>query len=97
MPIYTISRERERPISDLNKSLLPIVEDDINFSEVAPLLFSMEFAKKQEMVDQVKAMQCTIFKQPERKSKCFFQGAPPPRRSKGGTEGTEGAEPKPTT
>ena len=48
---------RERVICDLNKSLLPIVGDDSNFREAAPLLFGTEFSKKgKEMVDQVKAM-----------------------------------------
>ena len=65
---------RERVVSDFNKSLLPIVGDDSNFKDAAPLLFGMEFAKKgKEMVDQVKVMWSSYPKNLERKSP-FFRG-----------------------
>ena len=71
---------RERIISDVNKSLLPVVGDDSNFEEAAPRLFGTEFAKKgKEMVDQVKAMRSTISKKQERKPP-FFRGGPPSSR-----------------
>ena len=44
----------------LNKSLLPLLEEDSNFSEVAPFLFGLEFAhKSKELVDLVKAIRST--------------------------------------
>ena len=44
-------------ISQLNKSLLPLVEEDSHFGEVAPSLFGPEFAcRSKEHVEQVKAM-----------------------------------------
>ena len=71
---------RERVVCDLNKSLLPIVGDDSNFQEAAPLLFGTEFSKKgKEMVDQVKALRSTISKKQERKPP-FFRGGPPSNR-----------------
>ena len=40
----------------MNKALLPLVDDDNNFSDVAPSLFGLEFAQKsKELVEQVKA------------------------------------------
>ena len=75
---------RERVVSDLNKALLPIVRDDSNFKEAAPLLFGTEFAKKgKELVDQVKAMRSTITKKQERKPP-FFRGGPPTTVGGGG-------------
>ena len=48
-------------ITQMNKALLPLVEEDSNFGEVAPSLFGPEFAQKsKELVDQVKAMRSTI-------------------------------------
>ena len=43
-------------MSDVNRFLLPVIGDDSNFAEAAPMLFfGMEFAKKgKEMVEQVK-------------------------------------------
>ena len=56
---------------------LPVVGDDTTFKEAAPLLFSMEFARKsKEMVEQVKAMRSTITRKPDQKP-VFFQGGPP--------------------
>ena len=48
---------RSKIITQMNKALLPLVEEDSNFGEVAPSLFGPEFAQKsKELVDQVKAM-----------------------------------------
>ena len=48
---------RQKVISQVNKALMPIVEDDSNFQDSAPSLFGTEFAKKcKDLVDQVKAM-----------------------------------------
>ena len=44
-------------IIQVNKTLLPLVDEDSNFGEVSPSLFGSEFAQKsKELVDQVKAM-----------------------------------------
>ena len=68
---------RERVVSDLNKALLPIIGDDSNFKEAAPLLFGMEFAEKgKELVDQVTVMKSTITKKQEWKPPSF-RGGPP--------------------
>ena len=45
---HLLQLQREKIVGDMNKALLPIVEDDNNFKEVAPFLFSTEFAKKVE-------------------------------------------------
>ena len=63
---------RERIIRDLNKAPLPIVGDDSNFKDAAPLVFGTEFAKKgKEMVDQVRVMRSTITKKQEQKPPFF--------------------------
>ena len=86
MPMPTCPNlRRERVINNFNKSLLPIVGDDSNYANAAPLM----------MVDQVKATRSTISRKPDRKP--FFRGGPP---ATGGTSprGTgEGAEPKTST
>ena len=77
---HLVHLRRERIVSDMNKALLPIVGDDTNFKEAAPLLFGTEFAKKsKEMVEQVKAMRSIITKKPERKPP-FFRNGPPNNR-----------------
>lgn len=48
-------------ITQMNKALLPLVEEDSNFEDVSPSLFGPEFAQKsKELVDRVKAMRSTI-------------------------------------
>ena len=70
---------RVKVISDLNKALLPIVEEDKNFSAAAPQLFGPEFAQKgKDMVDQMKAMRVTTSRKPDRRPQ-FFRGGPPNR------------------
>ena len=82
--------QRERVVNDLNKSLLPIVGDDLNFKEAAPLLFGT--------VDQVRAMRSTITRKPQRRPPFFSRWPPPTNRGGGGasTASTEGAEPNPS-
>ena len=56
-------------LTHLNKSLLPLLEEDDNFKDVAPSLFGPEFARKsKELIDQVKAIRSTAQK--------FRQGPP---------------------
>ena len=48
---------RTKIISQMNKALLPLTEEDQNFVDAAPALFGPAFAQKsKELVDQVKAM-----------------------------------------
>ena len=82
MPMHTYYLRRERIVGAMNKALLPIVGDNDNFKEAAPLLFGTEFAKKtKEMVEQVKAMRSAITKKPDRKPPFFRSG--PPQQSGG--------------
>ena len=47
----------QKVISQVNKALMPIVEDDYNLQDSAPALFGTAFAKKsKDWVDQVAAM-----------------------------------------
>ena len=70
-----ISHLRHTKITtQMNKALLPLVEEDSNFKEVSPSPFGPEFAQKsKKLVDQVKAMQSTIAA-----PKQFFQPGLPP-------------------
>ena len=72
-----ISHLRMKIISQMNKSLLPLTEDDGNFTDAPPTLFGLEFARKsKELVDQMKAMwSSTGFK-----DKQFFGNGPPTTR-----------------
>ena len=84
-------------ITSINMSLLPIVGDDSNFANAAPLLFGTEFAKKgKEMVDQVKAMRSTVSRKPNRRPP-FFRGGPPSNRRTSPRGTLEEAEPKTST
>jgi len=48
---------RTKIISQMNKALLPLIEEDENFVDATPALFGPAFAhKSKELVDQVKAM-----------------------------------------
>ena len=70
---------RQKVISQVNKALMPIVDDDSNFQDSAPALFGTEFAKKsKDLVDQVKAMRVPLTSRREQKP--FFRGGPPVRR-----------------
>ena len=63
-------------ISQLNKSLLPLTEEDSNFEGVAPSLFGPEFARKsKDHVEQVKALRSSGGAR-ESKQQFFRQGPP---------------------
>jgi len=52
---------RTRIITGMNKTLLPLVEDDKQFTEAAPSLFGPDFAQKsKDLVDQVKVMRSSV-------------------------------------
>ena len=84
---------RTKVISQMNKALLPLVEEDSNFGEASPSLFGPEFAQKSKQhVDQVKAMRSTLGT-----SKPFFRPGPPNSRGGGVTLASrheEGEEPR---
>ena len=70
---------RTKVLTHLNKSLLPLLEEDDNFKDVAPSLFGPEFARKsKELIDQVKAIRSTT----QKDGKSFFRQGPP--KSRGG-------------
>ena len=88
-----ISRmRREKIISSVNKSLIPLTKQEESFSEAPPDLFGSGFAQKsKEFLDQLKAIRSTL--PPSTKSssqdtrKSFFAGAPTERghsKSRGG-------------
>ena len=85
MPTYPTSRLRI--IGEVNKSLLPVVEKDKNFTEAPPHLFGPEFAQKtKEFVEQTRAMRTTLNKRERRP--LFFRGGPP-KWGGGGIRATE--------
>ena len=57
-----ISRlRREKIVSSINKSLVPLVKEDSDFSEVAPNLFGPEFSKRaKDFVDQVRTLRSSF-------------------------------------
>ena len=57
-----ISRlRREKVVSSINKSLLPMVQDDSPYANAPPELFGPDFAKKsKEFLDQVKALRAQL-------------------------------------
>ena len=90
--IAQISRMwREKIISSVEKSLIPLTKQEESFSEAPPDIFGNGFAKKsKEFLDQLKAIRSTL--PPSTKSnsqdtrKIFFAG---PLFSKGGTPSPE--------
>ena len=67
---------RTKVISQLNKSLLPLVEEDSYFEEVAPSLFGPEFAhRSKEHKEQVKAMRSAGTTGNSKQQ--FFRSGPP--------------------
>ena len=51
---------RTKVLTHLNKSQLPLLEEDANFEDIAPSLFGPEFVRKsKELVDQVRAIRST--------------------------------------
>jgi len=68
---------RTRLVASLNKTLLPLVDDDKNFQGAAPSLFGSSFAKQsKDLVDQVKAMR-SLTKE-HKFSNIFFLSVPGP-------------------
>ena len=66
--------QREKITAFFNKSLLPLAQEDKDFTEAAPHLFGLEFAKwSKEHLDQVKALRTSMSSQHD---KPFFQGVP---------------------
>ncbi len=57
-----ISRlRREKVVSGLNRTLLPLAKDDAAFSEAPPELFGSEFAKRsKEFLEQVKSIRSSL-------------------------------------
>ena len=52
---------REKLVSSINKSLVPLLKEDSNFSEVAPNLFGPEFSKRaKDFVDEVKTLRLSF-------------------------------------
>lgn len=79
---------RTKVVTHLNKSLLPLLEEDSNFGEVAPSLFGPEFARKsKELVDQVKAIRSHSLTQKDGRTP-FFRQIPP--KSRGGYSQRQG-------
>ena len=81
------SLRREKIITSLNKSFLPLVKEEEHFEEAALGLFGTEFAERcKKHVDQVKAMRSSLSKKPEgttitvERIKPFFRGSPSQHR-----------------
>lgn len=86
---------REKVMTSLNKSLLPLVKEEDNFTKAAPGLFGTEFAEKcKKHVEQVKAMRSSLSRTSggERANlsgnsdsrRPFFRNGPPNRRGGSG-------------
>ena len=72
---------RERVVLNVNKALLPLVQEDTNFDGASPALFGSDFAKRsKDYVDQVKAMRSVVPAKTQ-DNRQFFRGGPP---NKGG-------------
>ena len=57
-----ISRlRREKVVSALNKSLMPLIKDDAPYADAAPELFGPDFAKRsKEFLEQVKTIRSSL-------------------------------------
>ena len=85
-----ISRlRREKLVSSINKSLVPLVKEDSDFSEVAPNLFGPEFSKRaKDFVDQVKTLRSSFTaKQDLQFRKPLFRRGHPSERGMARTRG----------
>ena len=84
---------REKIVTSMNRSLLPLVKNDENFTEAAPHLFGGDFARQsKEFLDQMKALRSTLpSKTKEPFKKPFFRGGPPSKR---GGHKPRGGDPK---
>ena len=73
--------------SGLNSSLMPLVEEDKNFSKAPPTHFGTKFAKRsKDYMDQIKAMHpwSTQAAAVEHAMGTFFRGGPTSSRGGGG-------------
>lgn len=78
------SLRREKIMTSLNRSLLPLVKEEELFKKAAPGLFGTEFAGKcKTHVEQVKAMRSSLKKDTGAERKPFFRGGPLNRRGGG--------------
>ena len=70
---------REKLVGSFNKSLLPLVKEDKDFTSRAPYLFGTDFAKHlKEFTDQVKAMRSSLPNKTElRSSRPLFRKGQP--------------------
>ena len=77
---------RKKVVSGLNSALMPLVEEDKNFSKAPPTLFGTEFAQRsKDHVDQVKAIRGLPKQQQQSMPRePFFRGGPPSSRGGGG-------------
>jgi hypothetical protein len=71
-------------VNDLNKSLLPLINADEDFTEATPLLFSKEFVKRSK--DRCGLPLLRRNRDPLDLNS-FFEGPPPTRRGGGGGGG----------
>ena len=79
---------RKKVVSNLNSALMPLVEEDKNFTKAPPTLFGTEFAKKsKDLVDQVKAIRALPKQQRSLQREPFFRGGPPSSRGGGRSGG----------
>ena len=79
---------RKKVVSGLNSALMPLVEEDKNFTKAPPSLFGTEFAQKsKDHVDQVKAIRAIPKLQRSQQRETFFRGGPPSGRGGGRSSG----------
>ena len=76
-----ISRlRREKLLTAVNKSLLPLVKEDGPYVNAAPDLFGADFAKRsKEFLDQVKAMRSSLPAKGDYRKPLFRKGQPSER------------------
>ena len=84
--------QREKLISAINDNLTPLIQDESQFTDVAPYLFGSDFVKQaKEYLDQVRALKSTLIdiehEEPYDKRPLFCEG--PPRRGNRPEEGPE--------
>ena len=70
---------REKLVNSFNKSLLPLVKEDKDFTETTPYLFGADFAKRsKDFTNQIKAMRSILPNKTEYRSSrpIFWKGQP---------------------
>ena len=78
-------------VSSINKSLVPLIKEDSNFSEVAPNLFGPEFSKRaKDFVDEVKTLRLSfVAKKNLQFHKIYFPRGQPSDRGMARTRGRD--------